>query len=75
MTLEQLVQEVRTLSIEERKRLIGMIVDTLTEPESAPVRQKRSILEFEGVGAEIWDGVDAQEYVDQLRSEFGERIA
>ena len=30
--------------------------------------QKRDILEFAGIGAELYDGTDAQEYVDQLRS-------
>lgn len=68
LTLEEIVREVRTLSIADRKRLIGLIVDTLTdqEPSASP---KRRILEFEGVGAEIWKGIDAQEYVDELRDE------
>lgn len=30
----------------------------------------RSILELEGLGAEIWKGVDAQHYVDALRNEW-----
>jgi len=72
LTIEEIVREVRTLPVEERKRLIGLIVDTFTdqEPSSLP---KRSILEFEGVGAEIWQGIDAQEYVKQLRSEWDDR--
>ena len=32
MTLKALLQEIRTLPVAERKRLIGLIVDTLTEP-------------------------------------------
>jgi excisionase family DNA binding protein len=35
--------------------------------------QTRSLLEFEGVGAEIWGGVDAQEYVNELRKEWDHR--
>lgn len=72
LTLEEIVREVRTLPITERKRLIGLIVDTLTDQEPVP-SPKRSILEFEGVGAEIWKGIDAQEYVNQLRSEWDDR--
>lgn len=70
MSIEMLLEEIRTLSIPERKQLIGFIVDTLTEDvqESAP--RKRSILEFEGVGKEIWQGVDTQAYLDQLRDEW-----
>jgi hypothetical protein len=73
MTLDDIVREVRALPVTERKRLIGLIVDTLTEPEPSSVKKKRSILEFEGMGAEIWQGIDAQEYVDKLRSEWDDR--
>ncbi len=37
------------------------------------VPQTRSLLEFEGVRAEIWGGVDAQEYVNELRKEWDHR--
>ena len=36
-------------------------------------RPKRSLLELEGLGAEIREGVDAQEYVNQLRDEWDHR--
>ena len=72
LTLEDIVREVRTLPIAERKRLIGLIVDTLTDQPS-PLPPKRSILEFEGVGAEIWQGIDTQEYVNKLRDEWDNR--
>ena len=32
-----------------------------------------SLLELEGLGAELWQGVDAQEYVNELRAEWDER--
>ena len=67
MSLREIVQEARTLPVEERKQLIKILDDTLTETQ-AP--KKHSILEFAGRGAEMWDGVDAQEYVNQLRSEW-----
>ena len=73
MTVDALLEEIRTLSVAERKHLISAIVDTLTEPTSETTRKKRSILEFEGVGAEMWQGIDAQEYINQLRSEWDER--
>lgn len=72
MTLQEIVQEARTLPVEERKRLIKALVDIVNEPEVTP-KKKRSILEFVGLGAEIWEGIDAQEYVNQLRSEWDHR--
>jgi hypothetical protein len=69
MTFEQITTEIRHMSIQERKRLIAVIVDTLTEDK--PPRT-RSILEFEGIGERLRDGTDAQDYVDRLRSEWDE---
>jgi|YNPNPStandDraft_1061719.scaffolds.fasta_scaffold51535_3 excisionase family DNA binding protein len=31
---------------------------------------KRSIMELHGLGREIWEGIDAQEYVNELRKEW-----
>jgi hypothetical protein len=70
MTLEMIIEEIRTLPVRERKRLIGMIVDTLPEETSAPAPRKHNILEFEGVGADMWRGVDVQAYLDEMRNEW-----
>jgi len=70
MALREIVQEARALSVEERKELIKLLVDSLTE--DVPPKQ-RSLLELAGLGAEIWEGIDAQEYVSQLRSEWDHR--
>ncbi len=74
MTLEDIVREARALPVDERKRLIGLIVDTLTEQEGVePARKQRSILELAGLGADAWEGIDPQEYIDRLRDEWDER--
>jgi hypothetical protein len=70
MTLQDILHEAQALSLEERRELIKMLVDTLT---NEPQQKKRSLAELAGLGAEIWQGIDAQEYVNQLRSEWDER--
>ncbi len=71
MSLETMFEEIRALSLDERKRLVDFIIDTfIVDSQSQPATTKRSILEFEGVGAEMWRGIDAQDYVNQLRSEW-----
>jgi len=70
MTLATLLNEVRALSVEERKQLVMAILDSLTED---PPQKKRSLLELEGLGKDIWEGVDAQEYVNELRREWDHR--
>jgi hypothetical protein len=67
MTLDDIATELINLSIEDRKKLIVMIVDSLTE---TPTIKQHSILELEGLGAEIWAGVDAQKYIDEMRDEW-----
>jgi hypothetical protein len=72
MSVTELLKEIRTLSLEERKQLMKLMVDTLSEPTEPP-KQTRSLLELRGLGAEIWEGNDAQEYVNQLRNEWDHR--
>ncbi|MDQ7025025.1 MAG: hypothetical protein Q9P01_01400 [Anaerolineae bacterium] len=70
MTVQEMVQEIPSLSIEDRKLLISVLVDSIIE--SAGLK-KRDILEFAGIGLELYDGTDAQEYVYKIRSEWDNR--
>lgn len=67
MSIQEMIQEAQTLSIDERKQLIKALVDML--PDSPSIK-KRSLRELRGLGKEIWAGVDAQEYVNQQRDEW-----
>lgn len=35
-----------------------------------PPQPRRSIMELRGLGKEIWEGIDAQEYVNQERASW-----
>lgn len=59
---------IKPLPTSERLRLVAMISDGIAD---ASVHLERSLLELEGLGQEIWEGVDAQRYVDDLRDECG----
>lgn len=72
MTIEALMEEILSMSMADRERLVKLIAETLTASE--PSSKKRHILEFEGVGAEIWRDIDAQDYVDRLRNEWDEAL-
>ena len=72
MTIAEILQQAKTLGGQERKELVKLLVDSLDVPEAVP-RQQRRLCELRGLGKEIWEGIDAQEYVDQLRSEWDER--
>jgi hypothetical protein len=69
MTLEALVQEIQSLPVSQRKQLVMVILDSLTEDQP---EKMHSVLEFEGLAAHLRD-MDAQEYVNQLRREWDDR--
>ena len=78
MTVTELYEdEIKRRSAKERLQIAHWILHDLTAAEavgdSETPRPRRSLLELEGLGAEIWEGVDAQEYVDELRSEWDHR--
>jgi hypothetical protein len=72
MTIAEILQQAKTLSVQERKELVKLLIDSLDVPEAVPCQQRR-LSELRGLGKEIWEGIDAQEYVNQLRSEWDER--
>ena len=72
MTVAEIMEQAKTLSLQERKELVKQLVDTLDVPEPTAPRRRR-LSELRGLGKEIWAGIDAQEYVDQLRNEWDER--
>jgi hypothetical protein len=72
MTMAEILHQTKTLSMQERKELIKLLIDSLDVPDVAP-RQQRRISELRGLGKEIWQGIDAQEYVNRLRNEWNER--
>jgi hypothetical protein len=52
---------------------VELIAHGLEAPIGRDLSPSRSLLELEGLGAEIWLGSDAQADVDELRGEWDER--
>ena len=66
-------RHVHPLSPREQLRLLAILARGLAEQPLAPdTTRKRSIMELHGLGREIWEGVDAREYVEGLRDEWDE---
>ena len=64
---ELYAQHIQPLPPESRLRLLALIALGLAGGDSGSASGARSLLELEGLGAEIWRGVDAEEYVRGLR--------
>jgi hypothetical protein len=71
MSVQEIVAQVRHMSRAERTQLMHELVDVMNLP--APQEKPYNIMDFRGIGSELADGMDAQEYVNQLRSEWDHR--
>ena len=70
MTVPEILEQAKMLTPQERKELTKLLIDMM-DVSSYP-RQRR-LSELRGLGKEIWQGIDAQEYVNQLRAEWEDR--
>ena len=69
--VETLYQQViRDLPVQTRLQLLALIAQDLA---ALSVDRPGRLMDFQGAGKEIWQGIDAQEYVNQLRREWDER--
>jgi hypothetical protein len=72
-TVELYERHIKGLPSAEQLRLVEMIAKNIASTAEGVRPKTRSIMELEGLGAEIWEGIDAQEYVNQLRKEWDHR--
>ena len=70
---------IRRLPTAEQLRLLALLADDLADEETDELPSEEpaeDIMVYHGLGKELWEGIDAQEYVNALREgrEFpGER--
>ena len=74
LTVEEIYeQHIRFLPVPDRLRLLAITAQDLAQTATPAVPHERSLLELEGLGADLWQGIDAQGYVDELRREWDHR--
>jgi hypothetical protein len=74
MKIEELYDRyVRPLPPAERIKLIAMTAQDLSQSDLPTEIPKRSIMELHGLGKEMWQGVDVQKHVEELRQEWADR--
>lgn len=72
MTVLEMLEQAKALSVAERKELTKLLIDSLDTPEEELQRQ-RHITELRGLGKDVWADIDPQAYVNQLRDEWEQR--
>jgi hypothetical protein len=68
-TYDQLFDQVRKLSYYDQLRLLADVATLLRFQETAPYH-KHSLLELEGLGKEVWEGINVKEYLNQERNSW-----
>lgn len=64
----EVLDQAQRLTYADQLRLLEDLAVSLRHSMSA--QPQRSILELQGLGKEIWEGIDAQNYVDQERDSW-----
>lgn len=69
LSYDDYVRGIQSLKPEEQLSLVEMISAGLKRTLRKKI-VKHSIMELEGLGADIWKGIDAQEYVREERESW-----
>lgn len=64
----EIIEEIKTLPVQQQKKILDVI--RLLKNGLQASHEKHKITELKGCGKGIWKGIDAQEYVNKLRSEW-----
>jgi hypothetical protein len=67
-TYQNIRHQIENLTPEEQLRLLEEVAAIVRRNLSR--KRGRSIMEIEGLGQEIWQGIDAQDYVNSERSSW-----
>ena len=67
-TYQDIRRQVENLTPDEQLRLLEDLAGIVRR--RVLVKPKHSIMELEGLGKETWQGLDAQEYVNQERASW-----
>jgi hypothetical protein len=67
-TYQEVRRQIESLTFDEQKRLMEELASIVSHRKTAD--SKPSILDLEGLGKDIWQGIDAQEYIDQERQSW-----
>ena len=61
---------IKKASGKEKLKLISLISNNLAEAISEEGNYSHNLLELDGLGKEIWQGIDVERYVNNLRDEW-----
>lgn len=65
---DEILSQARQLSLEDQARLVEELATLVRSRIQA--WPKHSMLEFEGLGKELWQGIDVEQYIEEERNSW-----
>ncbi|HKV58988.1 MAG TPA: hypothetical protein VJO32_11935 [Ktedonobacteraceae bacterium] len=65
---DEILNQARELSLEEQARLVEELATLVRSRIQA--WPKHSVLEFRGMGKELWQGIDVKQYIEEERNSW-----
>ena len=66
--LNEVLNQVQHLTFDDQLRLVEDLVANIRRQGDRP--KKHNIMEFRGMGKELWEGVDVGKYIDEERNSW-----
>lgn len=67
MTIVEILAQARALTPDEEKKLQELLQQRDALKQSEP---SRSLFELRGLGKEVWQGIDIDAYINEMRNEW-----
>ncbi|MFL5691589.1 MAG: hypothetical protein ACJ795_07265 [Ktedonobacteraceae bacterium] len=69
LSYEEIRIQLRHLTLDEQLQLLKDLAELIRSQVIS--HDRHSIIELEGLGKEIWSGVDVEKYIDEERNSWG----
>lgn len=69
-TYHQVLNMARRLERAEQLKLLQALLGEIGSDVGRDAAKKRSILELKGLGREVWQGVDVEQYIQEERASW-----
>ena len=68
LTYDEILNQVRRLELVDQARLLEELATIVHSRVRA--WPKHSVLEFKGMGKEVWEGIDVEKYIEEERNSW-----
>ncbi len=68
--IERIVNDIKILDDYAKLEILEKLVKLIKNSKSGKLKKERSLLDLQGLGKEVWEDVNADEYIDTERNSW-----